>query len=91
MTLDKKNAMRIRLSDERKDDILRRLTAMYAQDFDEELSSFRAERILAFFVRTLGPPVYNQAIQDARQFMVERLDDLDATFYEPDDSAHPVP
>jgi len=76
--------MRIRLSDERKGDILSRLTAMYARDFDEELSTFRAEQILTFFVKTLGPAVYNQAIQDARKFMAERLEDLDATFHETD-------
>jgi len=52
---------------------------MYAQEFDEELSAFRAEHILTFFVRSLGPSVYNQAIQDARKFMAERLEDLDAT------------
>lgn len=72
----------VRLSEERKADILRRLTGMYAREFDEDLSSFRAEKILAFFVRSLGPSVYNQAIQDARKFMAERLEDLDATFYE---------
>lgn len=83
MPTDKHNPMRIRLSEERQADILRRLAEMYARDFDEDLSAFRAEQILAFFVRTLGPAVYNQAIQDARKFMADRLDDLDATFYSP--------
>ena len=79
MTTDGSSPMRIRLSDDRKEDILRRLTEMYAQEFDEELSAFRAVHILTFFVRSLGPSVYNQAIQDARKFMAERLEDLDAT------------
>lgn len=74
--------MRIKLDDDRKADILRRLTDMYAREFDAPLSAFRAQMLLDFFVQHLGPPVYNQAIQDARKFMSDRLDDLDATFYE---------
>lgn len=82
MTRENRSSMHIRLTDERKDDILCRLTEMYSTDFDETLSLFRAEQILTFFVRNLGPPIYNQAIQDARTFISERLEDLDATFYE---------
>lgn len=90
MTTDRDSPMRIRLSDERKGDILRGLTEMHARDFDEDLSAFRAEQILAFFVRSLGPSVYNQAIQDARKFMAERLEDLDATFHETETPGQPV-
>ena len=50
-----------------------------------ELSEFRAERLVDFFVGELGPPVYNQAIRDARAFLHGKLDDLDAEFYEPED------
>jgi len=84
VTKDPDNPMRIKLSEERKAEILRKLGELYASEFDEELSAFRAEQILGFFLKTLGPPVYNQAIQDARGFMMERLEDLDATFYEKD-------
>ncbi len=38
-------------------------------------------------MKALGPPVYNQAVQDARGFVQEKLDDLDAEFYEPEDPA----
>ena len=78
--------MRVRLSDERKADILRKLAEMYSREFDQTLSPFRSEQILDFFVKNLGPSVYNQAIQDARGFMMERLEDLDATFYEKDET-----
>jgi uncharacterized protein (DUF2164 family) len=77
--------MRISLSDERKEIILRLLTEMYAEEFDEQLSPYRAQQLLDFFVKILGPQVYNQAIQDARAFMLEKLDDLDAEYYEPED------
>ena len=77
--------MRIRLSDDRKKALLDLLTAFYAEEFDEELSAYQAERLLKFFMKNLGSPVYNQAISDARAFMLEKLDDLDSEFYEPEE------
>ena len=86
MTGKTTSAMRVQLSEARREQILRKLAEMYAAEFDEELSTFRAGQILGFFMENLGPAVYNQAIQDARGFMMDRLDDLDATFHEDDGS-----
>lgn len=77
--------MRIRLGDERRRDIREALERLFREEFDESLSEFRAQRLVEFFVQALGPPVYNQAIQDARGFLLERLEDLDAEFYVPED------
>jgi uncharacterized protein (DUF2164 family) len=55
-------------------------------DLDEPISDFRAEGLLDFFVRELGPPVYNQAIRDACAFMQEKLTDLEGEIYEPEPS-----
>ena len=76
---------RIKLSDERRQRILDELVKLYHTEFDEELRAFQAERILEFFLRALGPPVYNQAIADARAYVATRIEDLDAEFYEPED------
>ena len=37
-----------------------------------------------FVLESLGPPIYNQAVQDARVFMVRKLDDLDGEVHEPE-------
>ncbi len=76
--------MRLRLSDERRADLVEELIAFHREQFEQELSAFRAGELLDFLLPRLGPPVYNQAIQDARGFLQERLDDLDAEFYEPE-------
>lgn len=73
--------MKINLSDEKMQEILRAFTSFYFNEFDEEISEYRARKILDFFMNILGPPVYNQAIQDARAFVSEKLDDLDAEFF----------
>lgn len=75
------NPTRIQLSDERKQGILKSFIAFYQGEFDETLSEFRAEQVLDFFIKALGPAVYNQAIQDARAFITEKLEDLDAEFF----------
>jgi len=77
--------MRIKLSDEGRERIAGELRRFFAQELDRELSEFQAQRLIEFFIRRLGAPVYNQAIQDARGFLLSKLDDLDGEFYEPED------
>ena len=77
--------MRIRLTDERRERMLRSIKKYFAEALDQELGDLAAERLLEFFVKELGAPVYNQAIQDARKFLLEKLDDLEGAFYEPDE------
>lgn len=78
------NPLRIKLSSDRRATLRKLLTEFYAENFDAELSEYRAERLLDFFIKQLGPPIYNQAIADARAFMFEKLEDLDVEFYEPE-------
>jgi uncharacterized protein (DUF2164 family) len=80
--------MRIRLSDERKVRVLDSIKQHFSNHFDEPLSDFRAQALLDFFVRELGPPVYNQAIRDACAFVQDKLIDLEGEIYEPE---NPVP
>lgn len=76
--------MHVRLSEERREALAEAVREHWRAQFDEELSAFRAGSLIDFFVARLGPQVYNQAIQDARGFLQERLDDLDAEYYEPE-------
>ncbi len=79
--------MRIRLSDERRGRIVHELRSFCASELDREMSEFQAGLLLDFFVSELGAPVYNQAIQDARGFVQEKLSDLEGDFYEPEDGS----
>ena len=77
--------MRIRLSDERRGQLVAAVQRFVAGHFELELSDYQAGRLLDFFVRHLGAPVYNQAIQDARAFVQDKLTDLEGEFYEPEE------
>ena len=79
--------MRIKLSDDRRAQIILSLQALFNSDLDREISDFQAGQILDLFIRELGAPVYNQAIQDARGFIQEKLEDLEGDFYEPETSS----
>ena len=74
--------MRIRLSPERRAMLLSAIKRYFAAEFDEPLSDFRAEGLFEFFVRELGPPVYNQGVRDAAGFMQEKLADIEGEIYE---------
>lgn len=76
--------MQIKLDDEARARITHVTRAFFDGDLDLALSDFQAERVIEFFVRHLGAPVYNQAIRDARSFLQDKLDDLEGEFYEPE-------
>ena len=52
--------------------------ALLSENFDDPLSDFRAEALLDFMIRELGPAVYNQGVRDACQFIQEKLGDVEA-------------
>ncbi len=76
--------MRIRLSEERKVGLLKAIRNYFDDNFDEPLSDFRAQGLLDFFVRQLGPAVYNQGVRDACGAVQEKLTDLEGEVYEPE-------
>ncbi len=77
--------MRIKLSGERRERMIRSIQAYFEERFDDALSPFKAEQLLDFFVKELGAPIYNQAIADARKFVQDKLSDLEGEFYEPEE------
>ena len=71
----------ISLSEERRARLVGQLQSLFAAEFDETLSEFRAEQILELMLKTLGPGIYNQAVQDVRAHLQSKLDDLDGEVY----------
>lgn len=71
----------IELSNERRERLIGQLQTLFAAEFDETLSEFRAGEILELMLKTLGPGIYNQAVQDVRAHLQTRLDDLDGEIY----------
>lgn len=73
--------MPITLDPQRRARVAARLQLLFAKEFDETLSDFRAAEIIDLMLRTLGPAVYNQAVQDVRSHLQVKLDDLDGEVF----------
>ena len=71
----------ITLNPERRERLTGQLQSLFQAEFDEHLSDFRAEQILDLMLETLGPGIYNQAVQDVRAHLQTKLDDLDGEVY----------
>ena len=71
----------IELPPEQRQRLAGQLQSLFQSEFDENLSEFRAEQILDLMLRTLGPGIYNQAVQDVRLHLQSKLDDLDGEVY----------
>ena len=75
--------MSVELSEERRAELVLRLQGFFLEQFEEQLSEFRAEHLLDFVLEAVGPQVYNQAVQDARAVMQRKLDDLEGEVWMP--------
>src|SRR4051812_48421010 len=83
-TMPQQSPMRIRLDAERRARLLDAIKEYFAEAFEDDLSDFRAHGLLDFFVRELGPPIYNQGVRDAASFVQSKLADIEGEIYERD-------
>ena len=72
--------MEIKLSPSQKDELRHKVVAIYFDAFDEEISDFKADQLLDAFLEQLAPAIYNTALQDMKQFMFNRLEDMEAIY-----------
>lgn len=67
---------KIELSPETHDRLVTELREFFQQEWDEEISRFKAGLLLDFFMDKLAPSVYNQAVNDAHSLMASRIEDI---------------
>ncbi len=72
--------MKIELSPQQKELLRQKTIAMFLDDFDEEISDFKADQIVDAFIEKLGPSIYNAAVEDMKTYLMNQLEDLDALF-----------
>ena len=56
----------------------------FTEELDDEVGDLKAGRVLEFFVKEIGPSIYNQAIADARKYFMDKAADLGDVRYEPE-------
>lgn len=76
-------------------DTHRRLIASLKRYADEHLEvdmgDLKARLLLDYFLAEIGPSVYNQALEDARAYLTDRLADMENVCAEPEFGFWPTP
>ena len=75
---------KISLTPARREALAQALERFYLGEFDEELSPFRGQALIDFFVVELGPPVYNQGVHDVVAYVQDKLVDIEGEVLMPD-------
>ena len=72
--------MKIKISPNQKERLRQKVIALFMDDFDEEISDFKADQILEAFIEKLAPDIYNTAIEDMKVYLMGQIEDIDAIF-----------
>ena len=54
----------------------------FSEHMDEAIGNLQAGALLSFFLKEIGPAVYNKAVADAQARLQERVAELDVEVYE---------
>ena len=54
----------------------------FSENMDEAIGSLEAGSLLSFFLKEIGPLVYNKAVADAQARIQERVAEVDVEVYE---------
>jgi uncharacterized protein (DUF2164 family) len=66
----------MRLDKDRESDLLNSIKRFFGEELEMAIGDQEAARVVDFFVGELGPGIYDQAIEDAQAFFMERVSDL---------------
>ena len=71
----------ISLTSEEKNQLLQEIVYYFETERDEKLGIIGSEKILDFFMDSLGVFIYNRALDDAKRWHDKRMEDVEADFY----------
>jgi uncharacterized protein (DUF2164 family) len=58
------------------------LQRFFDDEFELDLGDMKVVKVLDYFLKEIGPLVYNQAIKDAERFVADRVLDLEGSCHE---------
>lgn len=69
--------MDIKLSKEDKDQMISQLQAYFEMERGEELGTLGADQIFHYFLKEIGPYIYNQGVRDAKKMVEQKMMNID--------------
>lgn len=76
--------MPIELKSDIRQTLVESIQRFFSEDMDEEVGDLKANLVLNFCLREIGPSIYNQAISDAQTQMYAKIEDLEGSCWEPE-------
>jgi len=74
--------MPITLSQDARKQVLASIKRYVAENMDQDIGDLKAGMLLDYFLKEIGPTVYNQAIAAAQAYFQGRVADLDGVCFE---------
>ncbi|MFZ2268023.1 MAG: DUF2164 domain-containing protein [Azonexus sp.] len=74
--------MTIEISPEASKAAIASIQRYFSRNMDEEIGNLAAGALLSFFLKEIGPVVYNKAVADAQASLQARVMELDVEVYE---------
>ncbi|WP_136604864.1 DUF2164 domain-containing protein [Paenibacillus dokdonensis] len=73
--------MSIKLPKEQKTELAQSVQAYFEEERSESIGQLGAEQLIDFMIGELGPYIYNQAIEDTRALITEKMAQIDDELY----------
>jgi uncharacterized protein (DUF2164 family) len=74
--------MSIELSSDASKTAIASIQRYFSENMDEKIGGLEAGSLLSFFLKEIGPAVYNKAVADAQARLQERIAEIDVEVYE---------
>ncbi|ROR20892.1 uncharacterized protein (DUF2164 family) [Comamonas sp. BIGb0124] len=74
--------MTIELSKSARQQAVASIERYVEENFDERMGNIAASALLGFFLEEIGPSIYNQAVADAQERLLARVQELDIELHE---------
>jgi len=71
-----RNDNRIKLTKERRDEIISEIKNFFLKERDEEIGDLAAVLVLDFIMEKIAPEFYNQGVFDSHRYMKDSAEDL---------------
>lgn len=72
---------KIKLSDSQKNKISAEIKAFYIAERGEEIGMIEQMQLIDLFEEKIAPIVYNKALDDAKQWFTQMLENADSDYY----------
>lgn len=71
----------IELTQDEKVQLLEEIKYYFKEERDENLGIIASENLLEFFMNSMGKHIYNKALDDAKRWFDQRMENVEADFY----------